>query len=539
MKRKKLTGMLLASSVALTIIPACSVKDAAKQPEATKEIVKNVNATGFPIAKEPIKLKFAAGLAPGNNPNWNDVKIFNEYEKKTNMDIEWTMIPFDALTEKKNLMLSSGDYPDAFHTGRFTAAEMLRYGQQGVLIKLNDLIDKYAPNFKAIMDKYPQVKKGITMPDGNIYSLPTFYDPEFESVINAAKMWIKQSWLDKLGMKEPTTTEEFYQYLKAVKEKDPNGNGKPDEIGYADVTLNNLIYYLRGSWGLGNHGISHRYVDTDPKTNKLRFIQADPNYKEMLQYVNKLYTEGLINPNVYTVKSPEYIAKGTEGVYGSAIATNMNTSMKQTDYIGATALKGPHGDQIFSLTKSPIVWIGAFAITDKNKEPEATMRWIDYFYGDEGVKNFFMGFEGVTYKTNPDGSLDYTDEMAKNPKGLTLEQSLAQNLTWIGGSYPSIVKQKFFKGAEAMPESLEATKKIHPYLPKDVWPTFNYTEKETEKMSTTGTDLQNYVNEMEAKFITGKESFDNWDKYLDTLKKMGLDDYMKIYNDAYERFKKD
>lgn len=59
-----------------------------------------------------------------------------------------------------------------------------------MLIKLNDLIDKYAPNFKALMEKYPVIKKGITMPDGNIYSLPTFYDPEFQCVILGAKISI-------------------------------------------------------------------------------------------------------------------------------------------------------------------------------------------------------------------------------------------------------------------------------------------------------------------------------------------------------------
>ena len=106
------------------------------------------------------------------------------------------------------------------------------------------------PEFQKLMDQYPDIRKGLTMPDGNIYSLPSFYDPELLSMLIGTPIWINQEWLDQLGMKEPQTTEEFYAYLKAVKETDLNGNGQHDEIPFSSTGITGIIDHLKGSWDL-------------------------------------------------------------------------------------------------------------------------------------------------------------------------------------------------------------------------------------------------------------------------------------------------
>lgn len=494
----------------------------------------NMNATGFPIVKEPIKLTFMAGQAPTSNPDWNKVRLFTEYEQMTNVDIEWQMVPAAGLREKFNLVMASRDYPDAFHTARLTAADLMKYGQEGSFIKLNDLIDNYAPNFKKLLDTNPSLKKGITMPDGNIYAFPTYYDPNFTYLLVSSPLWINKTWLDKLGMAPPDTTEKFYEYLKAVKTTDLNGNGKNDELPYAGIKPDNLIAHLKGAWGLGNRGRFHAYVDVDPQSGKLRFIPTDPNYKEMMEYIHKLYKEGLIDPNIFTVQNNEFYAKGTENVYGSSIITSMETLMGLTNYVGAPVLQGPHGDRIFSFYGSPLAAPGAFVITDKNKHPAETVRWIDYFYGDEGNLKFFMGWKGDTYEELADGSVQYTSKITASPDGKTLEQVLMQSLTWAGGSYPGIVKQKTFKAA--LPSMIQAAETVKPYIPKEVWPSFIYTPEESERITQLLADIDVYVGEMQAKFITG--GLADWDKYVEQFNKMGLTDFMKIYNVAYERYKK-
>ncbi|ALS26505.1 ABC transporter substrate-binding protein [Paenibacillus sp. 32O-W] len=535
-KLKTLARMSVAAVLSMSLIAGCS-GEPSSGPQTGEEPSGNLNATGLPIVNEPITLKMVAGKAPTTAPDWSQTMLWQEYEKMTNVKIEWEMIPTDNLAEKRNIMLAGGDYPDAFFTASIPTADLLKYGQQGVFIKLNDLIEQHAPNLKAILEKYPEVKSGLTMPDGNIYSFPTIYDPEFTSVLAGSKMWIKKSWLDNLGLKEPETTDEFYEMLKAFKENDANGNGQQDEIPYQSVGIAPLINYLRGAWGLGNRGVRNANVDLDPESGNVRFIPADPKYKEMLQYIRKLYEEGLIASDIFTVQANQFYATGAEGVYGATITTSPYTLMNQTDYIGATALKGPYGDQIWSAVGSPLASPGAFVITDRNPEPEATVRWIDHLYGEEGSKMFFMGFEGKSYVVNDKGEYEYTEEITNNPNGLTFEQALIKYVVWPGGGYPNIVQQRFFKGAESQPESVAAAERFKPFFPEEIWPTFSFTEEENDDMATLGADINSFVTEMQAKFVSGSASFDEWDQYLKTLDQMGLKRYLEIYQNAYERFK--
>ena len=175
-------------------------------------------------------------------------------------------------------------------------------------------------------------------------------------------------------------------------------------------------------------------------------------------------------------------------------------------------------------------------ITDKNKHPEATVRWIDHFYGDEGVKLFFMGVEGITFETLPDGSVEYTDLINNNPEGLSFTQAVTKYIPYRNGAYPSIVKAAYFKGSEGHPLSLAAAEKLEPYFPETIWSPFSYTLDEMEIMSSIGSDIDTYVKEMRAKFIIGQASFDDWDRYVRTIERMGLDLYMETYQAAYERY---
>ncbi|MDR0267411.1 extracellular solute-binding protein [Paenibacillus sp.] len=540
MKGNKRGKMLLACMVSITVLAGCSSGKSAdsegnKAPDAEQA---KINQSGYPIVNDKITVSaFAAKFFA--NADWNNIRLWNDYEKKTNIHINWDTVQKDTLKEKRNLLLAGNDYPEFFYASAFSRTDLLKYGKQGAFIPLNDLIDKYAPNFKALMDKYPIIKKGITMPDGNIYGLPTIYDPEFKSVLYGTP-WVKQEWLDKLGLKQPETLDDLYNMLKAFKEKDPNGNGQKDEIAWGAVGTDGIVAYLRGSFGLNNHGNSNINVDTDPATGKVRFIPTDPRYKELLQFVNKLYKDGLLEQDIVSVKSTEVDAKGTQGLIGVVDNVDPVAIYNQQGYVGLNVLKGPHGDQQFTYLGSPLGNIGMFVLTDKAKNPEAMIRWMDYFYSEEGIKLFFMGWKDETYKEDASGNVDYTDEIKKNPNGMNLDQAIGQYLIWPGGYYPGFVKQQYFKGAEGLPTSVENAKKAEPYvLPQEkVWPPFNFTQDEQSELTTIKTDIDTYVTEMKDKFITGNESFDNWDKYVAAIEKMGVDRYVAIYQSAAERYAK-
>ncbi|WP_019378110.1 extracellular solute-binding protein [Virgibacillus halodenitrificans] len=539
MKIRNLLLFLVLSFVFMLV--ACSNGDdeKASSKEIDKEALDNLNDSEMPIVKDPITLHFLAGKHPTTASDYNEVTVWKKYEEMSNIKIDWEMMPKEGLEEKRNLALASGSLPDVFYTSYMPNNDLVKYGKQGVFLTLNDLIEEYMPNLTKLLEEYPEIKKGITFPDGNIYGLPTIYDPEFPSLLIGSRPWIRQDWLDQLNMEMPQTTDDFYEYLKAVKETDLNGNGKADEIPFGGTSISGLRQFLAGSFGVNNNGRAHLYTDIDPETNEMRFFPIDDGYKELLQYMNKLYSEGLIHENIYTIDTNQSYALGSEGLYGSTVITSAETIYGEAgkNYVGMTALEGPNGDRKYTDIGSALAHLGGFVVTKDNANPAATLRWMDYFYSEEGTKLFFMGVEGETYEKKSDGSIDYVDEIKNSPEGLTLEQELKDHITWLGGGYPGIVMENYFKGAESLPSSIEAAEGLEPYLIEDIWPKFTYTVDESKEMSALSADIEKYVDEMQDKFITGNIAFSEWDKYVKTIKDMGLEDYMSIEKAAYDRYK--
>lgn len=525
--RKAIFNMMCLLFALSFVLAACSSDETTNEEEREKSL-EILNESGMPIVKEPIELTGFGGKFIASQ-DWNDLMLWKEYEKMTNIKIHWETVQNAQLAERRNLMLTTKEYPDIMFATAMGPADLLKYGRQGIFQPLNDLIDQYAPNFKRLMEQYPIIEQGITMADGNIYSFPVFYDPEFLGLRIGGTPWINQKWLDDLGLKDPTTIDEFYEVLKAFKEEIPNS------VPYGSAGgINSMINYLRGSFGLNKYGTANVHLDLEPGTNNLRFIPATENYKQLLQYLHKLYKEELIDPEIFTITQQEIYAKAAEGNYGVIHSVDPGTLWNLTDYVGAHVLEGPGGR--FLTLGSPLGTVGQFMVTDKNKHPEASVRWMDYFFSDEGVKMFFMGFEGITYEEK-DGKLVYTEHITNHPDGINLDQAVSLYLMWPGGNYPGFVREEYFQGAEAQPSTRAKAEKAQPYAidQNDIWPRFNYTEAESDELVPIQNDIHTYVDEMTANFIAGRESFDNWDQYVETLNKMGLKRYLEINQAAYER----
>ncbi|MEK4300177.1 extracellular solute-binding protein [Oceanobacillus sp. FSL W8-0428] len=530
---------IILAAVPFIALAACN-KENNSDVGGSEEALNNLNTEGMPIVDDTVELEIFAGKAATTADDWNDVLLLNEYEEMTNMDITWNMVPADGLEEKRNLALASGDLPDVFYSANLPVSDVQKYGGQGTFIPLNDLIEEYAPNIKKVLDENPDIRKGITFPDGNIYSIPTVYSPDFSSLLIGAKGWVNGDWLEQLDMDNPETTDEFYEYLKAVKETDLNGNGKNDEIPLSSVAeMSRIIHWISGAFGVQNRGQLHTLIDSDPDSGDIRFYPIDDQYKEMLTYLNKLYEEELIEQNIYSLEVDQHLANAADDLYGAVQFYNpMELYGKEVggQFIPGNALEGPDGTKMYTGITSPVLSLGNFLITSENENPEATLRWIDYFWSEEGQKMFFMGIEGVTYEETEEGP-KLTEEITDNSEGLTLTQALAEYIINPGGNHPVIITDDFFTGSENAPTDVEAAEQLEPYLIEEIWPAFTYTAEENDRIAVLETDLQKYVEEMQAGFITGENDFSEWDAYVETVKNMGYDEYMEIQQAAYERYK--
>lgn len=526
---RKSLGLLLVAGLSVSLLAGCGASDqgAAEGPSAKAEIV---NKEGFPIVSEPLTLTM---MGPDVGiQNWADMPVIQEMEKLTGIHLEFMNAPKESFETKKNLVFASGEYPDMFYAAGLTPAEELTYGSQGILIPLENLIEEYAPNFKKILDENPEIRKSITAPDGHIYSLPRI---EFNQPWYKNPLWYNGDYLKALGVtKLPETTEELYEYLKRVKEEDPNGNGKQDEIPLTSVKLKDIRTWLLGAFGIYEEKI---YVDDQ---DKVHYTPVEAGYKEYLTYLNRLWNEDLLDHDTFSQTDEQKKAKGKNGQLGLF-----------TDWHAYFVLGGEPStdDPMFSPVKSDMVDApaiarnkgvtgGAFAITSTNPAPEASMRWVDYIYSYEGAVLFDKGPEGLLWK--------YTDKEARVkewlpvPNGMEREDYRATITPNYGIPTPAMMTDDINKGLTTDFDKWVAQQSQEKLLDRGAripFPVLFLTEEEQAEVTSLQSDLNTYVEQMEARFVTGQEPLANWDKYVETINKMGGGRLAEIHQTAYDRWK--
>ena len=541
---KKPNRIFISTTLILTmLLTGCQSSGSdSNKTESDKSVA--IEQTGFPIVKEPITLTM---MAPGaGTEEWENMPTIQEYEKKTNVKLKITTPPMSDFGTKLNLAFASGDLPDIIYAagGDLSSSMQIDYGSQGTLLALEDLIDNYAPNLKKLMDERPEIKKSITTPDGHIYTLP-FITEEDTAIWPISPLWYNGDWLKALNVTElPKTADEFYELLVRFREEDPNGNGKKDEIPISDVKLEWARPWFMSIFGMKTLGI-------EENDGVVRYTPVSDEYRAYLEYMNKLYKEKLLDPELYSQSSEQKVAKvqnNKVGVYQSwySYLDSGKTEKEALDYPMWQPLTSEYSKEAM-VPGSPKMGRGTFAITKNCQSPEAAIRWVDYFYSDEGYEFLNQGPEGVLweYAENDKGEKvkvfkEGVDVSKAEDERGKISPDYAITTPALRKTLPSIKVDKndgeneFQKFVKA-----ETEEKVAKYA-EVPFPLIYLTKEEQDKVVISQTDLKTYVEQMEAKFITGVEPINdaNWDKYKKTIEAMNLEEYVNVHQTAYDRWKK-
>src|SRR5690625_1904376 len=194
-------SLIILFSIFISLLTACS-KSQESEVDINDEISsKDVDDSiltepgEFPIVEEEVTLDV---LTVSNSlvENFETNEFTKWYEEKTGVKVNWEVVPEEGVEEQLNLILTSGDYPDVIMDMPVTTSQMRIYGEKGVFLSLNNLIEDYGIETKRMFEEMPIVEDSITTPEGEIYALPQ---------VNVCyhctmpeKMWINQPWLDEL-----------------------------------------------------------------------------------------------------------------------------------------------------------------------------------------------------------------------------------------------------------------------------------------------------------------------------------------------------
>jgi putative aldouronate transport system substrate-binding protein len=496
-KAQKKSALIAMLSIFAVLTAACSDNS----PEGTTS-----NPGEAKVESAPVPLNIFANFSITQPPG-ADNPVIKEFEKKTNTKLNITWVSDPVFDDKLNVLLASGALPDAVRLPDSTVPQFQTMVKQGAFWDLTP----YLKDYKNLLDS-PKAIWDNTKIGGKNYVVPIVRPLE-----GGTTFYIRRDWLDKLGLKMPTTLDELYNTMKIFKEKDPDGTNNP--IGYTMRTNDQIEFIFAGA--------SSKWK---PVNGNLVDITLEPEMREALLYKKKLYDEKLIPADFAVMKSNDITDLATSGKSGITTETieamwrwqfdqwKRNPKVNWEPIVSLEANKGPFQQQNSG-------FIGVYAIP--KSVPEAKMRKIlsllDFGASEEGHILSNYGIEGTHFKKE-DGFYVTNEQAVKDSLG------------------PGAMGKLFMKHdpymyayAPGMPKEIfERNKKIIDAKAKISTPRVEiglYSESNTKL----GADYTKKINDMKTQVVMGKVSIGDWDKFVAGLKADA--NYQKIIQEMNASYK--
>ena len=536
---KRIATTALASSMVMGCLTGCG--DTTKETQVVESVttesnvVESVEPTPEPVP-EVANLTYWCELQNSKTllTNLGEMPIIQEASEKTYVNLEF-LHPATTAKEQFNLMMASGDYEDImeYNWSAYPGGPTQAIAD-GVIVDLKPYIDKgLAPNFKKILDENPEIAKQITTDEGEIYAFPPIGD---DSVNVTGGFIFRQDMLEKVGMKAPETIAEWEAVLTAFKEQ--LGVEKP-LTGQTKVLIG-ANSYIAGAFDT----FSGYYI----RDGKVQYGFMDAGYKDYITTMNKWYEAGLIDQEIFgndgKAQNANLLNDRSGVVYGfigGGIGTLTNNAAETNPSFKLVGVNFPvlkAGQTIRFMARTWDVRTTAnAAITTACEDVEAAIRYLDFWYSEEGqiMKNF--GTEGLSYNM-VNGYPTYTDLILNNPDGHAIDAALGG---YTRAAQPSvgIIDRRYYEQYYVLPEQVDAMILWNENADNAVdvlMPTVTPTSEESEELAVIEGAITTYVEEELTKFIMGLRDMSEYDSFVETLKGMNIDKAIAIRQAAYDRY---
>jgi len=491
----------------------------------TGEIIYSEDGSIYPMKASEGELTLSVYTAY----NTETAKI-DYWREATGVNIEFSSAATGS-EEALSLMLASNDLPDIILTNLFNQpGGVQKYANDGVIQDVTEYIDNYAPAFKKWLEKDDVVRKMSLSDDGKNYYFPCIrYEDKLRSFRGLV---IRKDLLDKFGLTEPETIDEWYNVLKTFKD-----NGIESPLSYQLETYEPLGGFI-SAYGV----IPNFYLDN----GEVKYGYLEENMKEALKTLAKWYKEGLIDENI--------VNAGTNidaNIMGSKTAVTYTTSgggmgkyLKGTnggdetfDLVGVKLPVLNKGDKPqFSSSVFPVTYDNCGFVTSKCENMELAVRFLDFGYTEKGHMLMNFGKEGVSYEMK-DGKAIYTDLVMNNPDGKSVGDAMTDHIfgNWSG---PFAQDVGYIEQYNQYPRQQNALNLWGEMMVMDkTMPQVSFSAEESSKISSIMNNVNTCANENLFKFIMGIKSVDSdYDNFIKELKAFGIEEAIEIYSAALERY---
>ncbi|MCD7813538.1 MAG: substrate-binding domain-containing protein [Lachnospiraceae bacterium] len=469
--------------------------------------------------------------------------IMQELADKHGINIEWQVYYNSDWSEQKSLLLASGDLPDAFFGSIcLTATDVSQ--NKPFFVELTDLIDEYMPNLVSVMEECPDLRAVCTDRDGKIYSLPKKLPLRPKVCGNV--LYINQDWLDNLGLEMPTTLDELTAVLKAFAAEDADGDGDAtSEIGYTNAAGSVFSGDLRNIMFPFGTMVSRadNYMGLNGEGTPV-FMPIEENYKSAVAWMHDLYESGVLDPEYFTQEGSTATAKrqaegGSKVGLFTGWTADAEAGVNASQFVALEAIEGPDGNRYVENASNYLdISDRELLITTKCENPEKLLAWADDFYTDLVSLQTYYGSIPDCVAENEDG----TYEVLVPEDGSSLDTSAWSNSMRDFG--PKYMTDEF-AALVSLPEDQGDGIKLAEdeinaqYVTTDRnvgLPVLQYTDDELSRINTLGIDIYSYCEAQYAHWVVDGGVEEEWDSYVEQLKKMGVEELISIHQDAYDAY---
>lgn len=467
----------------------------------------------------------------------NEILANIELEKRTNIHIDYKLVPMDDSTTQYNLMVTSGDYTDIIFQGMNGGTPAYSGGldkaiSDGVLLELTDAVNKWMPNIKSYMDQNDDIRKQMHTDSGNIAAINVIQNGNEPAWVGPG---IRLDLLDKVGISEvPQTYDELYVALTKFKN---------------ELAVEQPLIIMASGFSTLSHGMTAGF-DVDPgfynQDGTVKFGFIEPGFKEYITMMNKWYKEGLIDQEFYTrtaytdFVAMDRIPAGKVGASENMMYTmpNMYKMMSGNPEFHMVAMPFPrksadyvaHFRRFNEITGTTAIAVST-AVTDIDKL-EKIARWLDYRFSEEGALLLNYGIEGETFEF-VDGKPVFNDRILKDPNGIA-PGDMMQQLTDSGyGAFYDWTRNR-------------STVSDEEWAAYDIWgdsasgdwvmPPVTLTSEEGTEYSVIYGDIETLVTETIPQFITGQKLLSEYDAFVEQIKSMNIARCIEIQQAALDRY---
>ena len=439
-----------------------------------------------------------------------DTGIIFEYRQHTGEE-EWEQ-------RKRDIALES-DLPDVLFKAGLTDEETLEMAEKGILLDLKPYLPEHAPDLWKLLEANPEYMHAVTLPDGTIRALPAINELPANNL-----MWINQSWLKSLKLETPRTVEELTETLRAFRDRDPNRNGRRDEVPLSALGIWDLRFLAHG------FGIVENDYYLSVRDGQVESSLKSEENRAFLAWLHQLWEEGLLSRQTFaTMDSIRQITDEKADIpYGMFLSSSPLTvvpaaALDQYEALDPLSFGGKqvYRDLLGTLTR------GTFALTRSCGNPERMVEWVNRLYTAEGSILIQAGREGEEFLRTEDGGWEWMADLATVANEVLPKATLAD-----GGAAPGIAERSFQEqyADSATKRILEGMGRVQD---KAVFPfpLVFLSREDAARAAELQAAIAPYADKAMAEFVTGDRPLDDahWEAFGQELDRRGLEEMKALW----------